>query len=208
MIRTLARIAASLFLLAFTFACNAAPQAGVDYRLIQPPQPVSGKKIEVIEFFSYNCPHCADFEPSLQAWLKRKPKDVEYRSVSLDLGHKQWQPAARLFYTLEVMGLTEKYHQKVFDTIHKDGKSLTSDQAIKDWAKGVGIDGAKFDQAYDSFTVDTNLKRGLKMGPAYGVTGTPSVAVNGKYVTGPKNNNEAFFRMLDELIDMERRNAK
>jgi thiol:disulfide interchange protein DsbA len=208
MIRTFLRFTTSVLLLATAIACNAAPQAGVDYRLIQPPQPVSGKKIEVIEFFSYNCPHCADFEPALQAWLKRKPKDVEYRSVSLDLGHRQWQPAARLFYALEAMGLTEKYHQKVFDAIHKDGKQLTTDQAVKDWARGAGIDGAKFDQSYDSFTVDTNLKRGLKMGPAYNVTGTPSIAVNGKYVTGPKNNYDAFFRMLDELIDMERRNAK
>jgi thiol:disulfide interchange protein DsbA len=208
MIRTFLRFTASILLLATAFACNAAPQAGVDYRLIQPPQPVSGKKIEVIEFFSYNCPHCADFEPALQAWLKRKPKDVDYKAVSMDLGHAQWRPAAKLYYTLEAMGILDQYHQKVFDAIHKERKALTSDKAVKDWARSAGIDGTRFDQAYDSFSVDAKLKGGQTLARTHGVTGTPSVAVNGRYVTGPKGGYDQFFRMLDELIDMERRRGK
>ena len=92
-----------------------------EFKLIDPPQkPANPKKIEVIEFFSYACPHCADFEAPLQAWLKRKPKDVEYKAVPV-VFREQWKPLAKLFYTLETMGVLDKYHVKVFDALHKQG---------------------------------------------------------------------------------------
>ena len=192
-------------------AVQSAPQADVEYKLIKPAQPVMGKKIEVIEFFSYACPHCGEFEPALQAWLKRKPKDVDYRMVPM-VFRAQWKPPAKLFYTLETMGIVDQYHQKVYDAFYKQNKELTSDQAVKDWAKSAGIDAAKFEQTYDSFAVDTKVQRGSTIAKAYGVQFTPSIAVNGKYYTGPSmaggHDYAKFFGVLDELIDMERRGAK
>ena len=211
MIRTLAKFTASLFLLAATIACNAAPQVDVEYKLIKPPQAVAPGKIEVVEFFSYACPHCAEFEPPLQGWLKRKPKDVDYRMVPM-VFRAQWKAPAKLYYTLETMGLVEKYHQKDYETINKEGKELFTDEAVKAWAKTAGIDGAKFDAAYDSFAVDTKLQRGIAMGRAYGVTFTPAMAVNGKYYTGPSmaggHDYAKYFNVLEQLIDMERAGAK
>jgi thiol:disulfide interchange protein DsbA len=190
---------------------QSAPQEGVEYKLINPAQPVMGRKIEVIEFFSYACPHCGEFEPALQAWLKRKPKDVDYRMVPI-VFRAQWKAPAKLYYTLETMGIVDQYHQKVYDAFYKEGKELTSDQAVKDWAKGVGIDPAKFAQNYDSFAVDTKLQRGATIAKAYGVQFTPAIAVNGKYYTGPSmaggHDYAKFFGVLDELIDMERRRAR
>jgi len=195
----------------FAAAAQSAPQADVEYKLINPPQPVMGKKIEVIEFFSYACPHCGEFEPSLQGWLKRKPKDVDYRMVPM-VFRQQWEPPARLYYTLETLGLVDQYHQKVYDAFYKQGKDLTTDKAVKEWARSVGIDGAKFDETYDSFAVNTKLQRGKTMARAYGVQFTPSLAVNGKYYTGPSmaggHDYARFFGILDELIEMERRGAK
>jgi len=192
-------------------AAHSAPQADVEYKLIKPAQPVMGKKIEVIEFFSYACPHCGEFEPALQGWLKRKPKDVDYRMIPM-VFRAQWKPPAKLFYTLETMGIVDQYHQKVYDAFYKQNKELTTDQAVKDWAKSVGIDSAKFEQTYDSFAVDTKVQRGATMAKAYGVQFTPSIAVNGKYYTGPSmaggHDYNRFFGVLDELIDMERRGAK
>ncbi len=210
MIRTLFRAIASSLLLAATFACNAAPQVDVEYKLIKPPQPVAGGKIEVIEFFSYACPHCAEFEPALQGWLKRKPKDVDYKMVPM-VFRDQWKPPAKLYYTLETMGIVDKYHQRVYDAFGQ-GKELVTDQAVKAWAKEAGIDAAKFDATYDSFAVDTNVERAKKIGRAYGVQFTPSLAVNGKYYTGPSmaggHDYARFFGILDQLIDQERRGAK
>jgi thiol:disulfide interchange protein DsbA len=135
------------------------PIADKEYKLINPPQRTeTGKKIEVIEFFSYACPHCADFEPFLQDWLKRKPKDVEYRMVPM-VFRENWKPLAKLFYTLEQMGLLERYHMRVFDAIHKQGQQLLTDQAVVDWAVKQGIDKAKFEQIYQSFGIDTKVPR-------------------------------------------------
>lgn len=211
-IRTRVSLWLAAALAAFAVAASAAPQAGVEYKLINPPQPVSSAgKIEVIEFFSYACPHCGEFEPALQSWLKRKPKDVEYRMVPM-VFRQQWEPPAKLYYTLETLGLVEQYHQKVYDAFYKQGKDLTSEKAVKAWARSVGIDGAKFDETYDSFAVNTKLQRGKALARSYGVQFTPSLAVNGKYYTGPSmaggHDYDKFFGVLDSLIDMERRRAR
>ena len=76
-------------------AAHAAPQVDVEYKLIKPAQPVTGKNVEVIEFFAYACPHCAEFEPALQSWLKRKPKDVDYRPVPM-IFRAEWKPGAKV----------------------------------------------------------------------------------------------------------------
>lgn len=208
MIRTLRALALCCVFL--PVLAHAAPQADVEYKLIKPAQPVMGKKIEVIEFFSYACPHCGEFEPALQSWLKRKPKDVDYRMVPM-VFRAQWKPPAKLFYTLETMGIIDQYHQKVYDAFYKEGKELITDEAVKDWVKSAGIDAAKFAQTYDSFGVDTKVQRAMTIGRAYGVQFTPSLAVNGKYYTGASmtgNDYAKFFGVLDQLIDMERRGAK
>jgi protein dithiol oxidoreductase (disulfide-forming) len=188
------------------------PVEGKEYRLIVPEQkPDSGSKIEVIEFFSYACPHCAEFEPDLEAWVKRKPKDVEYRMVPM-VFRTEWKAPAKLYYTLEAMGLVAKYHTKVYDAIHKEKKDLFTDQGVKDWAKSVGIDAAKFNEVYDSFGIDTKLQRSATVGKEYGVQFTPALTVNGQFYTGPSmvTNPQGgldyprFFSVLDQLIDMAR----
>lgn len=205
----------SLLLAALAFGGNVLAQQPIldkEYKLINPPQKTeTGKKIEVIEFFSYACPHCADFEPLMQDWLKRKPKDVDYRAVPM-VFRENWKPLAKLYFTLELMGVVDKYHMKVYDAIHKQSQQLFSDQAITDWVLKQGIDKAKFEQVYNSFGVDAKVQRAAAMGRAYGVQFTPSIAVNGKYWTGPSMVISAsggldvprFFEVVDQLVAMER----
>ena len=188
------------------------PVLDKDYKLITPPQKTdSGKKVEVVEFFSYACPHCADFQPALDDWLKRKPKDADFRMVPM-VFKESWKAPAKLFYTLEAMGALEKMHRKVYDAIHKENQQLFTDQAVIDWAAKQGLDKAKFEQIYNSFGIDTKVQRSVTMGRAYGVQFTPAIAVGGKYWTGPSmvvnaNGNAdlpLFFNMVDQLIAMER----
>ena len=205
----------SLLLIAVAWAGNAMAQppiADKDYKLINPPQKTeTGKKIEVIEFFSYACPHCADFEPFLQDWLKRKPKDVEYRMVPM-VFRENWKPLAKLFFTLEQMALVDKYHLKVYEALHKQNQQLFTEQAVIDWTVKQGIDKAKFEQVYQSFGIDTKVQRAAAMGRAYGVQFTPSLAINGKYWTGPSMvmspngglDIPRFFEVVDGLVAMER----
>jgi len=191
------------------------PVQDKEYKLINPPQkPANPKKIEVIEFFSYACPHCADFEAPLQDWLKRKSTDVEYKAVPV-VFRDSWKPLAKLFYALEAMGIVDKYHGKVFDAIHKQGQQLFDDQAVIKWAGEQGVDSAKFVQVYNSFGIDTKLQRSMAMGRAYGVQFTPSLAINGKYYTGPSMvigpgggvDMLRFFAVVDHLIAAERKRA-
>jgi thiol:disulfide interchange protein DsbA len=199
-------------------AVHAQPVPDKEYRLIPTPQtPADPKKIEVIEFFSYACPHCGEFEPALEGWLKHKPKDVDFKEVPM-VFRDNWAPTAKLFYTLDAMGVVDKYQTKIYEAIHKQGKDLNTDQGVKQWAKDAGIDSAKFDQVYDSFGIDAKVQRSKAMGRAYGVQFTPSLSINGKYYTGPSMvpgqggsgppDYDRFFKVVNELIDMERKAKK
>jgi thiol:disulfide interchange protein DsbA len=188
------------------------PVRDKEYKLINPPQKTtSGKKIEVVEFFSYACGHCADFEPILQDWIKSRPQDVEVKMVPM-VFRDNWKPLAKLYYSLETMGVLSKHHQAVYDAIHKQKQALFSDSAIIDWAAKRGIDKRKFEQVYHSFGVDAKVLRGMSMGRAYGVQFTPSMAINGKYWTGPSMvlspdggpDIGRYLQVLEQLIAMER----
>ena len=125
--------------------------AGKDYLIISPPQPTdSGNKVEVLEFFWYGCPHCNSLQPSLGAWLKQKPADVEFRRVPAVLG-QSWIPLTQVFYTLEALGLTEKFHHDVFAAIHKDKVRLQDPETLFDWVAKRGVDRKKFTDTYSSF---------------------------------------------------------
>ena len=192
------------------------PAVGRDFVLINPAQPVeSGKNIEVIEFFLYGCIHCYSLEPSLKAWLKRKPADVEFRYVPAIFDLASWSPLARAFYALEAMGLREKYHDDIFNAIHRDRQKaiVTDPRALADWLAARGVDKQKFLDTYSSFAVNGRTQRSVDMTRRYDVPGTPAVVVDGKYLTGPSMtvnpdnsvNYERFFQVLDQLIARARK---
>ena len=107
------------------------PEAGRDYLPLDKPAPVEtpAGKIEVVEFFWYNCPHCNSFEPTFDAWSKRAPKDVVIRRVPIAF-RSDFGPQQRLYYALEAMGLVEKLHAKVFYAIHVERKRLDQPEAV------------------------------------------------------------------------------
>ena len=191
-----------------------APVAGKDYNAITPPQPTeTGNKIEVIEFFSYACPHCSTLEGPLGAWLKKKPADVEFKRVPV-VFHETWAPLARLYYTLEALGAVDKLHGEVFKAIHEQKVRLQDAKAIADWAASKGVDRQKFNDAYNSFTVQSRTQRSNDMSRRYNVEFTPALVVNGRFLTGPSMTSPGatvdynrFFSVLDQLIATSRKGA-
>src|SRR5688500_20058370 len=105
---------------------------GRDYSLLPHPQPTSGGKIEVLEFFWYGCPHCYELHPRIKAWLKRKPDDVSFRYVPA-VFRSSWAPAAKTFYALEALGEKDRLHDKVYDAIHRNGIDLSKEDVLFDW---------------------------------------------------------------------------
>jgi len=172
----------------FSLSASAAdPQQGAQYLVLPAPQPTdTGKKVEVIEFFAYYCPHCYAFEPALEAWVKKQGDDIVFKHVHIQ-GGAGVLPQQRLFYTLDAMGLLNQYHQKVFDAMHQQHLRLSSDEQVFDWAASSGIDRAKFIDTYRSFGIQARLRRAATMMDAYGVDRWPLVVVDGRYVTSPSH---------------------
>ena len=186
----------------------AAFSAGVDYQRLDKPAPVDvpAGKIEVIEFFWYSCPHCNAFEPALDAWIKRAPKDVVVKRIPVGF-RPDFAPQQRLFFALEAMGLVEKLHAKVFYAIHVERQRLDTPEAIADWVAKQGVDKAKFMEQFNSFSVAGKQKRAVQLQDAYRVEGVPALGIAGRfYVDGTlAKSMERGLKVAEYLIDEVRK---
>lgn len=200
-------------------ATAAQPAAGKDYIPVNPPQPTdSGGKVEVVEFFWYACPHCSALQPSLRAWLKKKPADVEFKRQPAAF-QDTWLQLAQTYYAIEAMGLVDRLHHDVFLALHEqrtlDARQLARDpKTLFDWVAGKGVDRQKFIDTYQSFAVAGRTKRTIDITRNYDIPGTPAIVVDGRYLTAPsmtlkgdKNiDYDRFFQVLDQVIAMARKN--
>jgi thiol:disulfide interchange protein DsbA len=168
------------------FASPADPKNGVDYVTLAQPQPVqaTGKKVEVIEFFMYHCPHCNAFEPQLEQWVKKQGNNILFRRIHMPATGPN-DPEAHLHLTLEALGKAEEFQPKVFKAFHVDHLRLTDDATILDWVTKNGIDRNKFLDAWNSFGVTTKLRRQSQLLNDYKIDGVPTVVIDGKYQTAP-----------------------
>ena len=180
-----------------------APEAGVDYLVLDKRVLVEAPagKIEVVEFFWYNCPHCHAFEPAFDAWSKKVPKDVAVRRVPIAF-RDDFAPQQRLYYALEAMGLVDKLHAKVFAAIHVEKKELNKGDAIADWVAKQGIDKTKFLEQYNSFSVATKASRATQLQNAYKIDGVPALGVAGRYWTDGSmaKSLERALQVVDHLV--------
>jgi thiol:disulfide interchange protein DsbA len=179
--------AALLATVAVMFAFAAMPAAaqmveGKNYNRLATPVPVeTGKKIEVIEFFSFGCPHCADLEPILDGWLKTIPADVEFRRIPV-LFQKAWENLGKSYYTLHALGQDE-LAPKVFAAIHQNGKNLADPRTFFDWAAANGMDRKKVEDMYNSFSVASQMSRSKQQAQVFNIQSVPTIIVDGKFTT-------------------------
>lgn len=154
----------------------------VDYRVI-PQQPVeSGERIEVLDFFFYACPYCNDLLPYLERWQKRNAAEIVFRHVPV-VRHDSWVPLAKTYFTLEAMGEAGRLHSAVYRSYHVDELSMSQDSVIAEWAEKNGLDREKFMMIYRSEETRQKVERARKMTTDYDIHGTPSIVVDGKYLT-------------------------
>lgn len=200
------RLLAAAALAATTFFAPASQAQSNAYVDISPAQPSDTPgKIEVLEFFAYTCPHCAAIEPMIEDWAKTKPADVVLKQVPIAF-NAGMKPLQQLYYTLIALDRPD-LHTKVFNAIHGERKRLFDKKAMGDWVASQGVDRAKFDAVFDSFSVQTQVQRATQLAEAYRIDGTPSFAVGGKFMTSPVlagNSYEGAIKELDKLIPMAR----
>lgn len=203
-----ALIAASL-VAGTAFASPTDPKSGVEYVTLAQPQPVQavGKKVEVIEFFMYHCPHCNALEPSFEQWVKKQGANIVLRRIPIPAQGPN-DPEAHLYLTLEALGRLGDMHQKVFNAVHVQRIRLLDDKTIIDWVGKNGVDPKTFLNAWNSFGVLTKLRRLPQQVTDYKVDGAPTVVIDGKYQTSPatvynstKSQEPALFQQTLQVMD-------
>jgi len=180
---------------------------GADYLTLDKlaPTEAAAGKIEIVEFFWYSCPHCNRFEPQLDEWAKKMPKDVVLRRAPIAF-RPDFEPQQRLYFALEGMNKVEDLHKKVFYAIHVEKQALNSLPLIADWVEKQGIDKAKFTEMYNSFPVATKTRKATLLQDAYKVDGVPALGVAGKYYTSGSvaQTMERALVVTDHLVGLVR----
>ena len=177
--------------------------AGKDYKVLNPPQPISGKKVQVQEFFFYGCSHCFHLHPLLSEWEKKLPKDVELQYMPT-VFNEGWEPMAHTYYALEAMGQVRKLHDALFEAWNVQNIDLSDEAKITEFVAKHGVDRSKFAADYNSFSVSSKIARSNQLVQAYNIRGTPTIIVDGKYsITGLQP--AETIRVLDEVIQIARK---
>lgn len=157
-------------------------QRGNNYREI-PQQPVLERdRVEVIDFFFYACPYCNEMRPALEQWRKSLGNSVVFRRVPT-VRRDSWAPLARTYFTLEALNEVERLHDEVYKSYHDEKLHMSKPDVMADWASRHGIDRQKWLEIYQSDDVTRKVEQARKMTTDYDIQGTPSIVINGRYLT-------------------------
>lgn len=179
---------------------------GTGYELINPPQNTSTPdQVEVIEFLWLGCPHCYAFEPTIAAWEKQMPENVAFVREAPPL-NPSWEQHSRSFYAAKLLGQETPFVDAMFESIHQKKDRMRKPEDIADLAAELGMDREKFLKTMKSFAVQTKLNRSIQMAKATGITGVPSIIINGKYRTGATlaGGNAGIIDVMNKTIEIEK----
>ncbi|MEE7559352.1 thiol:disulfide interchange protein DsbA/DsbL [Xanthomonas sp. Kuri4-2] len=192
-------------------ADDAPPVAGEDYLEIeggQPYAPLEGK-VEVVEIFGYTCPHCAHFEPQLEAWTARQPRYVRVTPLPAAFGGP-WDAFARAYFAADALGVAKRSHRAMFEAIH-DKHSVPSQnvspEELAAFYAGYGVDPQRFVATLKSEAVEARVQAAREFALRSKIPGTPAVVVNGRYLVRG-HSFEDVLRVTDYLIAREHAPAK
>lgn len=205
MIPALPAVALALFA---TLAHAATPEVGVNYDLLPIPVETSDpSRIEVVEVFSYGCPHCFEFEPTIEAWRARQPADVQFRRLPA-VFRKEWVILAQAFYAAEALGVTEKVNRPIFEAIHLKGLNPGDPTVLAGvFKESAGVDGEEFLKVLNSFGVRSKVQQADAQGQMYRLQGVPTLIVAGKYTAygaSSSGSNSDRLAVVDFLVAKER----
>jgi len=180
---------------------------GKHFLEVSPRQPTKdAKQVEVLEFFAYSCSHCSTFEPTLDTWQKKLPRDVLFRRIPVafreDLVIHQ-----ELYFAIEALGLVEQLHPKVFSAIHGERQKLGSTAEIAAFAAKHGTDGKRLVETMASFGVTAKVKQATALARGYSIEGTPSLGIDGRWLTSGSlaGSNARALAVAEHLIALAKK---
>ncbi len=192
-----------------SFAVGQPWEEGEHYDIVSPVLRTSNpEKIEVMEFFWFGCGHCYTFEPLLAAWKKTLADDVVFKG-SPAIWNSTMEIHAKVFYTAEVLGISERINPVVFRAINQDRRPLTAESDIATLFESSGVLRSDFFDAFNSFGVGSQVRQASSRARSAKITGTPEIVINGKYrITTRKAGNQTnMLKIADYLIEKERGSA-
>jgi len=190
-----------------SFAAEEADPYVGKYDIIQNPLPTQSKdKVEVLELFWYGCPHCYSFKEILDPWASKFSKDVELVLFPAVFSPK-WAISAKAYYSIEALDLVAKLHTPLFKAIHEGHRNLTDEAELMKFFAENGVSNEEFKKVFNSFGVDSKLRRAMETTPKYGVSGVPALIINGKYRLSSEKTDgyENMLKIADYLIEKERK---
>lgn len=207
---------AALFAALFAVAAPAAAdtlRAGEDYIALDPPQPerVESGKIEVIEFFNFSCPHCFRLQKPFREWQKGLEESGDFADIAIVHQPVVFQRAgghyARIFYTLDALGIAAEFAPKVYRAMHSERKLINSESRFLNWLEDEGVDRARAEKVFNSFSVSSKTRRADSLVQEYGVNSTPQIGIAGKYIVNASlaGSYEKMLQTATALIERERK---
>lgn len=182
------------------------------YNMVNPPlTTVNPDKIEVLEYFWFGCPHCFAFEPAINEWAESKPDDVDFVRHAPPL-NQGWTAHSEAFYAAELLGVTDKFFEPLFNAIHRERRQLRDRKSISKFAAELGIDDLDKDKMHEtmkSFAVNAKIRQAMQMATASRVNAVPTVVVNGKYLStvSMAGGHKQIIDLINELVEKERATA-
>lgn len=169
----------------------------------------SDGEIEVVEFFSYSCPHCYRLQPFVKNWLERKSEDVVLRREHVVFNTKTI-PLARAYYMAEELKVLSELHDKIFEALHRHNMNISSESVLMQLFKGIAeVDSETFKEKYWSEETQERIRAGNRRVSAWRISATPALVVGGKYlVTTEAGSQRRMFQVVDFLVEKIRKESK
>lgn len=207
-LRTFA-LAVLAFGLSAALPANAQFQEGVHYERIDGPGSADDDVIEVVEVFSYMCPHCRNFQPYVTPWEKDLPEGVTFRRVPVSF-NRSWEPFARAYVTADVLDITDESHDALFTAIHDERRPFRTIEDLAEFHSQFGVDADRFESTAGSFPVEAAMRKGVADLGKWGIRSTPTLVIDGKWRVSPRRGStfEELLEVADYLIERELADAE
>lgn len=200
-------------------------QEGTHFDRITPPVPTSTPgKVEVTEVFSYGCPYCYSALPLADRIKARLPAYAEMNYVHASfIPAEGWPMFQRAYVTAKALGLAEAHHKAMFEAIWETGELPLIDPQTRRPVQPLPMiaDAAKFYAKRSKTSVEDFLARSRQadideavrqqdaLVRAYGVSGTPSFVVNGKFRLGKGiRTSDEMVNVIAYLVGLEKPNLR
>jgi len=197
-------IYSSLFLLIISVSVASEYRLGRDYGSLSRPLPVKQDGVvDVVEVFWYGCGHCYNLAPAVSRWAKQQDSSVNYQKMPVTWGPVH-QLHAKLFYTIEALGVGDTVHSAVFTAMHKEGNFLASEGAILKFLEKLGMDRSETIKYMNSFSVRQKVKRATELSKQFKVTATPMIFIDGRYRIEAKGGHSKMLKVVDHVIALQK----